>query len=102
MMNDVPDWLAAAVVGAALAALGYVGKLILEWLASIRQASAARRAKLAQLSSLLRATWVAYSIQNDHARRLESMVRQNHPAAPQEEGFERLFATLCPHFNARA
>jgi len=55
---------------------------------------------LAQLSSLLRAAWVAFSIQNDHAKQLESLIRENHRDAPSSgQGYEHLFASVFPNFT---
>lgn len=89
----VPEWLGAAVIGVVVAALGYVGRLIIEsWLA-IREARSARRARLVELQSLLRAAWVSFAVQNSHAKRLRSMVQEKHlDLLGAEEGYERSFS----------
>jgi hypothetical protein len=100
-MPDTPNWYGPAILSASLAALGYVGRQVVEWATSVRVANAARRAKLAQLSSLLSAAWVAFSIQNDHAKRLESLIRENHQDAPDSSGgYEHVFANVYPNFTA--
>ena len=87
-----PEWLGAAVIGAVVAALGYVGKLIIESWLGIREAQNARRARLVELQSLLRAAWVSFTVQNNHAKRLLLMIRKDHPELIGiEEGYERLF-----------
>jgi hypothetical protein len=73
--EGVPDWLGGAVIGAVLAAFGYVAKLSVEEWRLIHMARAARLASLGELASLLRAGWVSYSIQNDHAKRLMKMIK---------------------------
>ena len=40
---SMPEWLATALVAAALATLGFVGKQILEWVASVRAERRRRR-----------------------------------------------------------
>ena len=57
-------------VGAVIAALGYVAKMILEWWAEVREARRARRARLVALRALLQASKASFEIQNDHAQRL--------------------------------
>ncbi len=96
----LPEWLGTAVIGAVVAALGYVGKLIIESAIAIRAARNARRARLVELQSLLRASWVSFSVQNDHAKRLLLMVRENHPGlAETEKGFDRAFSTAYMEFK---
>ena len=92
-LMQVPEWLGAAIIGMVVAALGYVGKLIIESWLGIREAQNTRRARLVELQSLLRAAWVSYLVQNNHAKRLLSMVRENHPdLIGTEEGYERIFS----------
>ena len=99
-LTQVPEWLGAAVIGAVVAALGYVGKLIIEsWLA-IREAQNARRARLVELQSLLRAAWVSFAVQNNHAKCLLSMVQEKHPGLiGTEEGYERSFSKAYGAFT---
>lgn len=98
-LTQIPGWLGAAVIGAVIAALGYVGKTILEWWANVREARNVRRARLIELQSLLRATKVSFVVQNTHANRLTSMIKENHPDFVQlEEGYERIFSKAYDQF----
>jgi len=96
----LPEWLGTAVVGAVIAALGYVAKTILEWWAGVREARRARRARLVALRALLQAAKASFEIQNDHAQRLLGMIHRNHPGLGVEgEGYERAFAAAYPQFT---
>jgi hypothetical protein len=91
----LPAWLGTALVGAALAALGYVAKLLLDSWGGIRSARANRHARLVELSSLLRATRTTYLVQCGHRDRLADLLLQSHPDANLERrGYDHLFATL--------
>ncbi len=97
---QIPEWLGAAVIGAVVAALGYVGKLTVETWQSIRNAQHARRARLVELQSLLRAGRVSFTIQNSHAQRLASMIRKEHAELVEEEkGYERIFSKAYNAFT---
>jgi hypothetical protein len=96
----VPEWLGAAVIGALVAALGYVGKLIIESWQGIREAQNARRARLVELQSTLRAAWVSFAVQNNHAKRLLLMIQETHPdLIATEEGYERMFSKAFKVFT---
>jgi len=94
---QIPEWLGAAVMTGLLAAIGYIAKMLLEWLANARAARAARFARLVELQSLLRAARVSFLIQNEHAQGLQAMINQHHsnPLLP-EQGYEHLFAEAYP------
>jgi hypothetical protein len=99
-LMQVPEWLGAAVIGAVVAALGYVSKLIIESWASYREVQNTHRARLVELQSLLRAAWVSFAVQNGHAKRLLSMVLENHPDLIRAvEGYERTFFTAYRMFT---
>ncbi len=96
----LPDWLGTAMVGAVIAALGYVAKMILEWWAEMREARRARRARLVALLALLQSSRVSFEIQNDHAQRLLGMIHHNHPGLGVEgQGYEWAFAAAYPQFT---
>jgi hypothetical protein len=96
----IPEWLGAAVIGAVIAALGYVGKLIIEFCQSIFEAQNTRRARLVELQSLLRSAWVSFAVQNDHAKRLLSMVQEQHvDVVAGEKGYERIFSKAYKVFT---
>lgn len=96
----IPEWLGVAVIGAVIAATGYVGKLIVESWIGIREAQNARRARLIELKSLLNATRVSFAVQNNHANRLLSMIRKTHPELKgMDEGYERAFTRAYSVFT---
>ena len=97
-LQQTPEWLGGAVVGAVIAALGYVVKLLIEEWRSLHAARAERLASLAALSSLLRAGWVSFVIQNAHAQRLVTMLADR-GAIPgiSEEGYEHTITAAFPN-----
>ncbi|MBR0908607.1 hypothetical protein [Bradyrhizobium japonicum] len=78
-MQQIPGWLSTALIGAVIAALGYVSKLAIESALQWRAARTARRAQLVHLLSLLLATRKAFIIQNALARRLCDEITRAHP-----------------------
>ena len=100
-LTQIPEWLGAAIATGIIAAVGYIAKQILDWRTTIRATKAAQFARLVQLQSLLRAGWVSFVIQNDHAMRLIAMVEQNHDdLITQGEGYERTFARAYPNLTS--
>ncbi len=99
-LNSFPEWVGTALIGAVIAALGYVSKLFVDAWISWRHARAARLSRLLSMSSLLHASYTAFRIQKGHAKRLRDMVHNNHPdhraTCP---GFERLFSSLFDQFT---
>src|SRR5215207_3781008 len=92
-LMQIPAWLGAAVVTGIIAAIGYVAKQIVDWLATARATKANRFARLVDLQSLLRAGRVIFAIQNDHAQRLLTMIQEHHgDQVAKDKGFERTFA----------
>lgn len=94
------EWAGPALLAAAIALLGYVGKAIAEAVRAARDAARVRRAELVELHSLLGAARVTFLIQNDHARALFDSIRD----APLEgvvltRGFEAAFASAADHFS---
>ena len=86
--------------GATVAALGYVGKLVIESWKEWRTAQAQSLAQLFKLQALLRASRTAFLVQRELAGRLEAQLKAEHstdlPSAP---GLERLFSTLHSRFS---
>src|SRR5262245_1078748 len=74
-----PTEVQVAVIGAAAAALGYVGKSVVEWGQAKRKEHASTIAQLQQLDSLLKAAHALYIIQQAQAKRLMADLRANHP-----------------------
>ena len=100
-LAEVPEWLGAAVATGIIAAVGYIAKQILDWRTTVRATKAARLGRLVELQSLLRAGWVSFVVQNDHAKRLIAMIVHNHgDLITEEEGFERIFARAFPYFTS--
>jgi len=99
--QGVPEWFGAAMIGAMIAALGYVAKLGVEEWATWRAARAVRLARLLRLHALLGASGIAFLVQRQHADRLAAMLRANHPECETErEGLDRLFVRLYDQFTS--
>jgi len=89
----VPEWLGAAVLGAVLAALGYVGKQIAEWVVKLRSDERGRRARLAELLALIRAGDAAWKVQCDDRDRLADLIEARQPGwSAATHGYDRVFA----------
>ena len=93
-MSDVTTKLA---LGAVIAAGGFVAKqLVHEWM-GWRRRRERRHARLLQLSSLLKSTGYAFSIQAKHRDRLAVLLCASHPDRSrllQADGYEQLFSIL--------
>ena len=97
---QIPDWLGTALVGAVLAALGYVFKLFIELYQSFQERQRTKRARLIELQSLLRATNVAFTIQKKHAINLTHWIKTNRPEVLQKlTGYEGIIAGAFNHLN---
>jgi hypothetical protein len=92
----IPEWLAAALVAAALATLGFVGKQILEFIVSIRTAAHMRRARLVTLLSLLTGTAAVFRVQTVLSRRLCHLMTNRDPTLGKIRGYEAIFAAAFP------
>ena len=80
-------------MGAVLAALGYVGKEIVQLMTAWRTDKAHRRARLHQLQTLLQASRAAFVVQRAQADRLAERLPLAHRSEPVEgAGLERLFS----------
>lgn len=79
-MPHVPEGVEAALFGAVIAAVGYVGKLLIETGVKWNANRLARRARLVDLLSLLLASKKAFEIQNELVFRLCEKIRSGHPA----------------------
>jgi hypothetical protein len=96
--------LVAVLAGAVLAALGYVGKLIVQQWQDSRAAATRRRTELLRLQALLRATRTAFLTQGRLRNELFNQLPDNHPQIPRSEppddqGYEDLFSDLYPEFT---
>lgn len=75
MLAEVPEWAGTAILGAAIAVLGYVGKGFVEWIGRLRAEERSRRARLAGLLALIRAGDAAWNVQCDNRDRLAERIR---------------------------
>jgi hypothetical protein len=98
-LEGVPEWFSGAVVGAVLAALGYIAKLAIEQWRLIHAARASRLACLAELSSLLRAGWASFAIQNEHAQQFVRALNRERCADIAEDGYEQSMVDAFPNFG---
>ena len=100
---DTSAPLTIAVVGAALAALGYVAKLIVAEWNQARIARNARRTSLIRLQALLRAAKTAFDVQAKLRDQLFEELRLRQPSKVPHglaiEGYEQLFTELFPVFS---
>jgi hypothetical protein len=97
----LPDPVIGAIVAGGLAALGYLGRLLVEAWRDWRSRRAERLARLLELQALLRASKVAFVIQRQLAGRLADGLRAEHPTdLPGDPGLERMFSHLYDSFSA--
>ena len=79
MPNDANNnWLWPALLTAAIAALGYVAKLLIETIKSIRAEKNARRTQLLELYSLIKAGNIAFEVQKENRNLLTGLIEKNH------------------------
>jgi len=93
------DWFGTAVLGAIIAALGYVLKLMIEFYQSFLEKRRLHRSQLVELRSLLRASKVAFRIQNNHARNLTKLVHSTVPNGLDAEGYEQIMSSAFKHMT---
>jgi hypothetical protein len=98
---SLPEWLGAALIGAIVAALGYVAKLLLDWWGHFSDVRSEQRARLLELSSLLRASRALFLVQNAQVRRLSEMLRARLPNERAKfKGFEAAMSALYPQMTS--
>jgi hypothetical protein len=96
-LNQLPEWLGTALLGAIIAALGYVAKLFLEYLGDLRSMKHTRRARLVELYSILLAGKAAYNVQCENRDRLlDTIIQRNPDVKAKGIGFEKVFASVYP------
>jgi hypothetical protein len=97
--NDITP-LIPILVGAVIAAVGYVSKLIIEAWREWRNENDQRQAQLHQLGALLEASRAIFLVQRDQAKRLADRLGSRFPdERPDEPGFEELFGHLSGRFD---
>ena len=100
-LTTIPEWIGTALLGAVIAALGFVGKQLYELWSGLRKAQAARLASLTNLSVLLAASRTLFLVQNRWARSLLEMLGKKYPdAVDAADGFEAAFSTLHDEFSS--
>jgi len=95
----VPEWLGAAVVGAVVAALGYVGKAIAESTGAAMAARRVRQSRLAELLALIRAGDAAFVAQQAVRDKLRTAIASRDPALselPYDQMFSSAFKSFSP------
>src|SRR5262249_4556209 len=98
--ESVPEWLGAGVLGAVIAALGYVFKLFIDVFKQWRSEAAARRAQLLELRARLQASRALFATQRSQCALLAGRIRERLGAeAPSAGGFDRLFAAVYANMN---
>jgi hypothetical protein len=99
MPADASGPLFGVLLGAVVAALGYLGKLAIEGWQEWRSRRAMHRARLYRLQALLRAGRVAFRTQRDLAGRLAEMLMAKSPGGTADDGLESLFVVSYPDFD---
>jgi hypothetical protein len=97
-LGNIPAWLGAGVVTAAVATLAYIAKAVLERVSTTLKERRQRRAALVQLGSLLRATAVTFLIQRKNVDRLcEAVKKRRKRKAPSlDRGYEQFLSKAYP------
>jgi len=97
--ND--NWLWPALLTAAIAAVGYVAKLLIETIKGIRTDANARRSRLLELYSLIKAGDTAFKVQSENRNKLMGIIERKYPQLiAGKTGFEEImeacFSTFTP------
>ncbi|MBE7468345.1 MAG: hypothetical protein DPW09_16935 [Anaerolineae bacterium] len=98
-LTQLPEWLGGAVIGAIIAALGYVAKLIFDEVVAAREARNVRLARLVELHSLLRAGKACFLTQNAHAERLTNSITMKHLDLEKGKGYEEIMSKAFAQFT---
>ena len=97
---QIPEWLGAAIIGAVIAALGYVAKLVIQWITELRSESRTRRARLVELLSLLKAGQTAFNIQCEQREKLSELIENRETnRVTSYKGYEELFTKAYDTMN---
>lgn len=97
-----PTWFYTIIITAIITMLGYLAKLVIEWLSSIRTNSRLRKSKLIELLSMLQAAKVAFQEQCRHRNKLDEELSQKYPEIQQSSiGYDDFFSNTYPNMNSR-
>jgi hypothetical protein len=92
-LTDLPEWLGAAVIGAVIAAVGFMLKQVADFVLGLLRTRERRRARLVDLASLLQASQAAFLTQIDLSRRLYAQLGAGGAPGERPVGRDRLFAS---------
>ncbi len=95
-LPSASDAISKTLPAAMVAALGYVGKLLLNAWNEHQRNRRMRRKRLVEIQSLLQANKVSYGIQNQHAKTLLHMIMERAPAVDTSAGYEAVFSQAFP------
>jgi len=99
-LASVPEWLGTAVIGAIIAALGYVAKLAADLVRQWRKNKAIEAARLLQMASLLQASREVFISQRKLIGRLQEALDARLPTRPAPGiGYERQFTEVFAIFT---
>ena len=97
---NLPVEIEVAILGAALAVVGYFGKSLISWRQEKRKDKAQTIAELQRLQSLLNASGTQFDLQQEQVERLLLLLEKNHPAEYDPGlGFEEIMERCYPVFN---
>lgn len=92
-----PIEIQVSIIGAVLAAIGYVGKSLVDWWQDKRRERTGILAQLLELKALLDTSGKVFAIQQKQVKRLEALLQQNHPNEyKQGEGYDERMARCYP------
>jgi hypothetical protein len=96
-ISVIPEWLGKAVVGAVIAALGYVSKLIFELVQSWKRNRAEEVTRLLSLASLLKSSRSVFGSQRQLVVRLTRLIDERLPTFAQSgQGYEKQLTEAFP------
>lgn len=99
-MGEIEEWVGTTILGAILAALGYVSKLLIELWLEHRERTRNRQCRLVELNALLGASKALFRIQNDQVKRLCGMLKERLPdRAARHTGYEAIMSGLYDRMN---
>ena len=92
-LSSIPEWLGTAVIGAIIAALGFLGRDLYSWLKTIMAAGALRKQRLSQIDNILQESQALYRSQRFQAQRLyESILKAQPTAVVEGQSLDQIFA----------
>lgn len=97
---NLPVEIKVAILGGALAAVGYFGKSLISWRQDRQKYKAQNISELQRLQSLLNASRTLFDLQQEQVDRLLLMIEENHPAEYNPcLGFEERMESCYPIFD---